>query len=70
MGHQKVPKLYFESQFSMSKIDGFKKKKIEETILEKNISEYQFRRPFFVKKTIFFNFNFLTTLFAEIIPNF
>ena len=43
---QKVPTLYFQSQFLMSKIDGFKKKK-------KFIDEYQFRRPFFVKNIFF-----------------
>ena len=31
---------------------------------------YQFRRPFFVKKTFFSNFNFWTPLFSKIIPNF
>ena len=51
MVRQKVPKLYFQGQFSMSKIDGIFSKK-------KNIYEYKFRRPFFVKKTFYSNFNF------------
>ena len=60
---QKVPKSYFQSQFSVSKINRiFSKIKI--------IWEYQFRRPFFVKKNIFSNFNFWTTLFSKIMPNF
>ena len=42
MGHQKVPKSDFQSQFSMSKNDRiFLKKKF--------IEEYQFRTTFFVK---------------------
>ena len=60
---QKVPKSYFQSQFSMSKIDGiFSKKKF--------IYEYQFRRPFFVKNIFFSNFNFWTNLFSKIMSNF
>ena len=47
---QKVPKPYFQSQFSMSKIDGIKNKK-------KIIYEYQFRKPF-LYKLFFSNFNF------------
>ena len=49
-GSSKVPKSYFQNQFSMSKIDGIFSKK--------NHLEYQFRRPFFVKKHFFSNFNF------------
>ena len=38
---------------------------------KKIIKESQFRRPFFVKKiTYFSNFNFWTTLFSNIMPNF
>ena len=58
MVHQKGPKLYFQSQFSIPKINRiFSKKKI-------------IKRPFFVKKYFFSNFNFWTTLFSKIMPYF
>ena len=61
-GPQKVPKLYFQSQFSMSKINrNFSKKKF--------IKEYQFRRTFFVKK-FFSRLNFWTSLLSRFFPNF
>jgi hypothetical protein len=43
MVRQKVPKPYFQSQFSMSKIDRIFSKKI--------IQEYQFRSPFYFLKS-------------------
>ena len=43
MVRQKVPKSYFQSQFSMSKINGFKKKIFE---------EYQFRDHFFLTSIV------------------
>ena len=46
---QKVPKSYFQSQFSMSNI---------------NLGDH------FLWKTFFSNFNFWTTLFSKIMPNF
>ena len=59
--HQKVAKLYFKCCFFRSKIVWNLKKKI--------ILENQFRRPLFVKIS-FFSFNFWTTLFSKIRPNF
>ena len=53
MVRQKVPKLYFQIQFSMSKLMEFFQKEI--------IEEYQFRRPFFVK-----NIFFLTSIFEPL----
>ena len=57
-----MPKLYFQSQFSMSKINGiFSKKNSFKNI---NLGDN------FLKKTFFFNYNFWTTLFSKIMPNF
>ena len=50
--HQKVPTSYFQIYFFASIIDGFLK--------SFSISEYQFRRPFFVKKKI------LTSIFEPL----
>jgi hypothetical protein len=54
----KVPKFYFQSQFSMSRIKGF--------FLFKNIN---LGDNFFIKN-IFFTFNFWGTLFSKNKPNF
>ena len=59
---QKVPKSYFQSQFSMSKIDGIFSKK--------NHFRISIWETFFCKKTSFSNFNFWTTLYSKIMPNF
>ena len=61
MVRQKVPKSYFQSQISMSKINRIFSKKI--------ISEYQFRRPFFVKN-FFFNEIFEPLYFLKSCPSF
>jgi hypothetical protein len=57
--HQKVPKLYIQSRFSMWSIN-----RIFYFLFH---LQYQFRRRFFVKKTLFFSFNIL---FPKIMPNF
>jgi len=60
---QKMPKSYFLSQFFMSKIDKkFSKKKF--------IEEYQFRRPFFVKKLFFLTSIFEPLYFLKPFPIF
>ena len=53
-GPQKVPTLYFQSQFYMSKINTM-------FFFPFFILRYQFKRSFFVKKVF---------LFSEIMPNF
>ena len=61
-GPQKVPKLYFQSQFSMSKINrNFSKKKSSKNI---NLGEH------FLLNTFFSRLNFWTTLLSKIRPNF
>ena len=57
---QKVPKSYFQRQFSMSKINGIFSKKNS----FKNINLGDQRRRFFS------NFNFWTTLFSKFMPKF
>ena len=60
---QKVPKLYFQSQFRMSKNNCiFSKKKITK--------EYQFRRPLFIKNFFFLNSIFEPLYFLKLRPIF
>ena len=59
---QKVPKLYFQSQFWMSKINWiFSKKNSSKNI---NLGDY------YLLKTFFSKLNFWTTLLSKITPNF
>ena len=60
---QKVPKLYFQSQFWMSKINRIfsKKKKLSKNI---NLGDH------YLSKTFFSKLNFWTTLLSKITPNF
>ena len=59
---QKVPKSYFQSWFSMSKIDGIIL--IFFSLMNINLGDH------FFLKTFFSNFNFWTILFSKIMPNF
>ena len=59
---QKVPKLCFQVNFLCQKSTDFFQKKI--------ISEYQFRRPFFVKKPFFLTSIFEALYFLKSYPIF
>jgi hypothetical protein len=62
MGHWKVPKSDFQSQFSMSKIIGI----FLIFFSLKNIS----LKEGFLLLSFFENYNFWTTLFSKMVPNF
>ena len=64
MGRQKVPKSDFQSQFSMSKI-------IWIFLNVFSIEDLQFSlEEGFLLLSFFENFNFWTTLFSKMVPNF